>query len=146
VRFAANTSSAAWSNSRDLPARTNASADAEEDAADEDAVRDAASEADSPPRAGSPETHRREPASARGRTPPRVSHAAALAEHAPLAADARVRLARPPASAIRTARRNIRALRARDTDDERVVLRQNHTVHGSDVFGRSAREAWRCRT
>ena len=65
-RCAANTSSAAWPNSRGRPARTSASGDAaDEDADEEDAGRVAASEADSPPRAASPETHRRAPASAR---------------------------------------------------------------------------------
>ena len=105
ARCAANTSSAAWPNSRGRPAADQRLGDAaDEDAEDEHAGRVAASEADSPPRAASPETHRRAPASARGRTPARVSHAAAVAENAPLAVDARAPLARPPASASRAAR------------------------------------------
>ena len=94
-RCAASTSSAAWPNSRGRPARTSASGEAaDEDADEEDAGRVAASEADSPPRAASPETHRRAPASA-WCTPPRVSHAAAVAENAPLAVDARAPLCAP---------------------------------------------------
>ena len=125
ARCAANTSSAAWPNSRGRPARTSASGDAaDEDAEDEHAGRVAASEADSPPRAASPETHRRAPASARGRTPPRVSHAAAVAENAPLAVDARAPLARPPASASRAARS--------------IILRARHTDDGGSFSGRSS--------
>ena len=136
VRLVANTSSAAWPNSRDLPARTNASGDAEEDAAEEEAGRAAASEVDSPPRPASPETHRRVAASARGGTPQRVSHAAALAEHAPLVPEARVPLACQTTSTTRAARRIICAPpRARHTEDERFVLgRVKGFFRGAETF------------